>query len=432
MNFLIGISADFDPVHKGHASLIGKAREIADEKGDEVVIYLNKGYSANHAPFFVSFEGRSKMALEAGADRIVPIEGLHHRLTMSYTVPIRIAMMIQDGVTDYVDAAEVNPTQIKKYAARFIKRGIFSGIPRNLPNRNVIRWYAVNEFLYQRFNRKMEFHFIPEGKVNGEKISGRQIRSEILENNLRIPGSVKRLLPKSTVRILEEEIDKGTVPETRNMDVLLKRLNTTSRHHLLNTAHLNAEAVEHIIQGRWYQAENQVWASLRQAGYGPVLSRLALSCVEEDVTRRELYELIQDYEKQGIIPPDQTVERVIERAWFVSSMVETGLTSSEAHEKFLNGARTKDKPLYSFDAGLHLRSFELPKLEEGLKAYLYVDKRGVLACELKTKEGKVKSPLKLPGKMATYLRLLVDSQIIPLEGELVKRKRGWRIRLIVG
>ncbi len=209
---MIGISADFDPVHKGHASLIGKAREVADEKGDEVVIYLNKGYSANHAPFFVSFEGRSKMALEAGADRIVPIEGLHHRLTMSYTVPIRIAMMIQDGVTDYVDAAEVNPAQIKKYAARFIRRGIFSGIPRNLPNRNVIRWYAVNEFLYQRFNRKMEFHFIPEGKVNGEKISGREIRSEILENNLRIPGSVKRLLPKSTVRILEDEIDKGTVP----------------------------------------------------------------------------------------------------------------------------------------------------------------------------------------------------------------------------
>lgn len=39
---MIGISADFDPVHKGHASLIGKAREIADEKGDEVVIYLIK------------------------------------------------------------------------------------------------------------------------------------------------------------------------------------------------------------------------------------------------------------------------------------------------------------------------------------------------------------------------------------------------------
>lgn len=432
MNFLIGISADFDPVHLGHVDLIGKARELADEMGKEVVIYLNKGYSANHAPFFTSFEARSRMALEAGADRIVPIEGLHHRLTMAYTVPIRIAMMIQDGVTDYVDAAEVNPAKIKNYAAGFIKQGIFSGIPRSLPNRNVIRWYAVNEFLYHRFRRKMRFHFIPEGKVDGEKISGRQIRREILENNLQITRNVAKVLPASTVDILEEEIEKGNIPGERNLEVLLKRLNTSSRYKLLNTAHLNAEAVEHIIQGRWYQAENQVWASLRQAGYGPVLSRLALSCVEENVTRREIYGLIKDYEVQGIIPPDQTMERVIERAWYVASMVEKGLTSSEAHEKFRKGSRTRDKPLYSFDAGLHLRSFELDSLKEGLEAYLYVDKRGVLACELKPSGRKVKSPLKLPGKMATYLRLLVDSQVTPLEGTLVKKKRGWRIRLKVG
>lgn len=429
---MIGISADFDPVHLGHVDLIQKAREIGDEKGEEVVIYLNKGYSANHAPFFVSFEARSRMALEAGADRIVPIEGLHHRLTMAYTVPIRIAMMIQDGVTDYVDAAEVNPQKIKRYASGFIKKGIFSGIPRSLPNRNVIRWYAVNEFLYQRFNRKMKFHFIPEGKAQGEKISGREIRREILENNLQIPGNVKKLLPQFTVDILEEEIDNGNIPGQRNLEVLLKRLNTSSRHQLLNTAHLNANAVEHIIQGRWYQAENQVWASLRQADYGPVLSRLALSCVEEDVTRREIYELIMDYEQEGIIPPDQTMERVIERAWYVASMVEKGLASSEAHEKFLKGSRTREKPLYAFDAGFHFRSFELSSLTEGMDAHLYVDKRGVLACELKPPGRKVKSPLKLPGKMATYLRLLVDSQLIPLQGELVKKKRGWRIRIKVG
>lgn len=429
---MIGISADFDPVHLGHVDLIQKAREVADKKGEEVVIYLNKGYSANHAPFFVSFEARSRMALEAGADRVVPIEGLHHRLTMAYTVPIRIAMMIQDGVTDYVDAAEVNPQKIKRYASGFIKKGIFSGIPRSLPNRNVIRWYAVNEFLYQRFKRKMEFHFIPEGKVNGEKISGRQIRREILENNLQIPGNVVKLLPDSTVQILEEEIQQGNIPGHRNLEVLLKRLNTAPRHQLLNIAHLNAAAVEHIIQGRWYQAENQVWASLRQADYGPVLSRLALSCVEEDVTRREIYELIMDYERQGIIPPDQTMERVIERAWYVASMVDKGLTGSEAHEKFRKGSRTTDKSPYSFDAGLHLRSFELESLKEGMDAHLYVDKRGVLACELKPPGRKVKSPLKLTGKMATYLRLLIDSQVIPLQGELLKQKRGWRIRLKVG
>jgi len=429
---MIGISADFDPVHKGHVKLIQKAREVAQKEGTEVVIYLNKGYSANHAPFFVSYEARSKMALEAGADRIVPIEGLHHRLTMAYTVPIRIAMMIEDGVRDYVDAADVSPGRIKKYASSFVKRGIFSGIPRQLPNRNVIRWYAVNEFLGKVLGNKMRFHFIPESKDGAEKISGRIIRREILENNKEIPYHVHKLLPDSTIQILEEEIEKNNIPGERNLKVLLDRLNNYSRPRLLEIAHLNADAVEEIVQGRKYRKETSAWASLRKAGYGPVLTRLALSSLEENVTRREVYDLIRNYEKEGIIPPDQKVERVIERAWFVASSVERGMTSQEAHEKFRSGENVNKKPPYTVDAGLHLRSFEMPSLKEGLEALLYVDKRGMISCLLKTSERKIKSPLKLPAKDATYLRLLLDSQIVPLKGSMVSKKRGWRVRIRIG
>jgi len=428
---LIGISADFDPVHKGHVKLIHKAREIADKKGTEVVIYLNKGYSANHAPFFVNYDARRRMALEAGADRVVPIKGLHHRLTMAYTVPIRIAMMIQDGVRDYVDAADVSPSQIKKYSSRFIKSGIFSGIPRNLPNRNVIRWYAVNEYLGGVLGHKMEFHFIPESKVGDEKISGRIIRRKILENNLEIPKSVRKLLPSSTIDILQEEINQGNVPGERNLEVLLDRLNNYSRPRLLEIAHLNAAAVEEIIQGRKYRKEAPAWASLRKAGYGPVLTRLALSCVEEDVTRREVFELIRKYQKEGIIPPDQKVERIIDRAWFVASSVDKGMDSQEAHERFRKGEKIHQPAPYTVDAGIHLRSFELSSLEEGLPAQLYVDKRGMIAGLLKTAQRKIKSPLKLPARDATYIRLLLDSQMVPLQGSMVSKKRGWRVRIKV-
>jgi cytidyltransferase-like protein len=429
---MIGISADFDPLHLGHVKLIQKAREIADWKQQEVVIYLNKGYSANHAPFFASFEARSNMALEAGADRIIPIEGLHHRLTMAYTVPIRIALMIEDGVTDYVDATDASPSIIKKHASPFVKKGIFSGIPRNLPNRNVIRWYAVNKFLYQHFKRDMIFHFIPEYKFRGEKVSGRKIRQEIIENKLKIPESAAKLLPESTIRILDVEISEGNIPGKRKVDVLLKRLNTCSRHRLLNLAYLNAGAVEKIIQGRWYTDENQIWASFRRAGYGPVLTRLALCSLEGGVTRSEVYDLIKSYEELDIIPPDQKVNNIIERAWYVASQVNTGLSSREAHEKFVEGARTRNTASYSFDAGLNLRSFELSSLKQSMNAHLYVDKRGILAFELRTPDRKIKSQLKLPAKLATYLRFLVDSQIIPLRGQLIKKERGWRIRLKVG
>ncbi len=122
-----------------------------------------------------------------------------------------------------------------------------------------------------------------------------------------------------------------------DLEVLLDRLNNYSRPDLLEIAHLNAAAVEEIIQGRKYRKEAPAWASLRKAGYGPVLTRLALSCVEENVTRQEVFDLIKHYQNEGIIPPDQKVERVIDRAWFVASSVDRGMESQEAHERFRKG-----------------------------------------------------------------------------------------------
>ncbi len=112
---------------------------------------------------------------------------------------------------------------------------------------------------------------------------------------------------------------KNHLPDERDMDVILNKLNKYSRSKLLEIAHINAEAVNELVKGRRYRLESQIWASLRKAGYGPVLSRLAISAVEQDVSKREVFHLIKDYEKKGIIPPDQTTGKVIERAWFVSS-----------------------------------------------------------------------------------------------------------------
>ena len=126
----------------------------------------------------------------------------------------------------------------------------------------------------------MKFHIIPEYKMDGEKISGRIIRKEIIKNQLKIPKSVKNLLPPSTVDILEDEFQKNHLPDERDMDVILNKLNKYSRSKLLEIAHINAEAVNELVKGRRYRLESQIWASLRKAGYGPVLSRLAISAVE--------------------------------------------------------------------------------------------------------------------------------------------------------
>jgi predicted nucleotidyltransferase len=301
-----------------------------------------------------------------------------------------------------------------------------------LPNRNVIRWYAVNEFLGKVLGRKMKFHFTPELKSGEDKISGRLIRQKIKENNMVIPKEVIKLLPPTTLSILEDEIFKGHNTGQRNLEILKERSNKFSRSSLLEIAHINAGAVEEIINGRRYNRETQIWASFRKAGYGPVLTRLALSCLEEDVSRREVYDFIMDNEKKGIIPPDQTVGRVIERAWYVASSIYQGISGQEAHEKFRKGESVKQKPPLIIDGGVHLRSFELDSLDENLRARLYVDKRGMISCLIKTKKRKIKSPLKLPANEATYIRLIIDSQIIPLDGIMIHKKSGWRVRIKIG
>ena len=313
MLILIGISADFDPVHKGHEKLIKEARKLADKQNKKVVVYLNKGFSANHAPFFTDFDARSEMALALGADEIRSFEGLHHRLVLSYSVPIRLKQMIDDGVTDYITSASISLDEIKAKAQPFIDEGNFVGMPKSYTNRNEIRWYAINEFL----GSKLNYHIVKE--FNKDKYSGRLIRQSIIDNDMTITDDVKKLLPKTTVEILEREIEAGNVPGERNWKDIYKRMNTYSRGNLEKIAYLNGNTINEIIKRRVYRDPESIWAVFRRSDYGPVMTRLAVSAIEMEVTKKEVMDLMKSYESQGVIPDNQKVQRVIDRAWFVAS-----------------------------------------------------------------------------------------------------------------
>ena len=427
---MIGISADFDPVHKGHVELIEKGIDISAETGDKVAVYLNKGYSANHAPFFASYEARREMALKAGADIVVPIEGLHHRLTLAYSVPIRIARMIEDGVVDYVDAANVNPKSINKYSQKFVKQGIFVGIPRNLPNRNVIRWFAVNEFLYKKYNKKMNFHIIPELEFDG-KVSGREIRKSIIDNDMEIPEETKEFLPKSTIKILEKEIKNGNIPGKRDLAGITKRMNTLSRGNLEKIAYLSGNAINEIVKGRVYRDEESIWATFRRAEYGPVLTRLAISAIEEEVTKEEVLKLMKEYESLGIIPPEQSVTRVIERARYVAEEVSKGYFAEDANDEFKSEKiKVPDCPLKLY-AGLNLTSFETKIIKDGLPGDLYIDNNGKISVEIKTDGKKIKTKLRLPGNEVTYLRYVMDSHFIPISAQIKQMDKGFKVEISI-
>lgn len=425
MFILIGISADFDPVHKGHEKLIKEASKIAQRENKKVVVYLNKGFSANHAPFFVDFNARRDMALALGADEVRCFEGLHHRLILSYSVPIRLKQMIDDGVTDYITSASISLDEIKSKAQKFIDEGNFVGMPKSYTNRNEIRWYAINEFL----GGKLNYHVIKE--FSKDKYSGRLIRQSIIDNDLEITSDIKKLLPKTTVEILQREIDAGRVPGERNWKEIYKRMNTYSRGNLEKIAYLNGDTINEIIKRRVYRDPESIWAAFRRSNYGPVMTRLAISSIEMEVTKKEVMDLMKSYEAQGVIPNNQKVQRVIDRAWYVASEGEKGINAREANDKFRSQDINVDAPL-SLEAGLNLTKFETKITKEGIDTDLYVDKNGKISVQFKSEGKKIKTNLRLPAVEVTYLRYVMDSHFIPVTGSIKKAKKGFKVKVVIG
>ena len=426
MFILIGISADFDPVHKGHEKLIMEARKLADSEGKKLVVYLNKGFSANHAPFFVNFEARSEMALALGADEVRAFEGLHHRLVLSYSVPIRLKQMIDDGVTDYITSASISLDEIKSKAQKFIDEGNFVGMPKSYTNRNEIRWYAINEFL----GSKLDYHIVKE--FNKDKYSGRLIRQSIIDNEMVISDDVAELLPDTTVEILQREIDAGRVPGERNWSDIYKRMNTYSRGNLEKIAYLNGNTINEIIKRRVYRDPESIWAVFRRSDYGPVMTRLAISAIEMEVSKKEVMDLMLGYEAEGVIPDNQKVQRVIDRAWYVACEGEKGISAREANNRFRSENIAVDTPPSVIEAGLNLTRFETKITREGINTDLYVDKNGKISVQFKSEGKKIKTNLRLPAREVTYLRYIMDSHFIPVTGSIKRAKKGFKVKVVIG
>ena len=135
-------------------------------------------------------------------------------------------------------------------------------------------------------------------------------------------------------------------------------------------------------------------------------------------------DLMLSYESEGVIPENQKVQRVIDRAWYVASEGEQGISAKEANEKFRNDRIAVKNAPKRLEAGLNLTKFETKIMKEGLNCDLYIDKDGKISVQLKSDGKKIKTNLRLPALEVTYLRYIMDSHFIPVDGRIIKAKKG--------
>ena len=61
-----------------------------------------------------------------------------------------------------------------------------------------------------------------------------------------------------------------------------------------------------------------------------------------------------------------------------------------------------------------------------------VDKKGKISVQFKNKKKKIKTNLRLPAREVTYLRYIMDSHFIPVNGTIKKAKKGFKVMVTIG
>ncbi len=70
-------------------------------------------------------------------------------------------------------------------------------------------------------------------------------------------------------------------------------------------------------------------------------------------------------------------------------------------------------------------------MKEGLTGDLYIDKNNKTSIELRSEGKKIKTNLRLPANEVTYLRYIMDSNFIPVNAEIVKAKKGFKVKIVI-
>lgn len=114
-----GITAEFNPLHKGHAYVMEEARRLTD--CDAVVVAMSGGYVQRGEPAVCDKWARAQMALRCGADLVVEIPTLFCLGNASQYAGAGVAILEALGCSHIAFGSESgDPDLIKQVAGRLV------------------------------------------------------------------------------------------------------------------------------------------------------------------------------------------------------------------------------------------------------------------------------------------------------------------------
>lgn len=272
---VLGITAEFNPLHNGHIFQIQKAKSKC--KADFVIVLMSGNFTQQGNMAVINKYRRAKIAVLNGADIVIELPTIYANSSAEYFAHAAIYLFDKLNIVDYITFGneKTNISQLKHIANTIIKNEnlIWQKIKINLKTGISFpkaRETALYDFLEPRYidilnkpNNILGIEYIKaikniKSKIKlitfprKEGISATEIRNQITNNNI---ASISNLIPQNEYNILEKYGNNYKNINDKLFQIVKYKLITTSLNDLKNINEI-AEGLENRLLKSAYLSTN--------------------------------------------------------------------------------------------------------------------------------------------------------------------------------
>lgn len=293
---------EYSPLHNGHLYCMLEAKRLHPEALFVAVIPGLFERNGRGLPYIMNRYTRAKIATSVGADIVVegPPMGImgsgQYSLCLSSMFKALNADFIPRGyissdpkfkiILDYINNGKAVAPKPYKIISVEDKKVLLEG---KLSNDDYVIVSLSKSLTKVGFDYKDKFIFIP--RIEG--VSGTQIREDVTYGNYE---NISNMLPKQTIKILDEEIKNQHAPlhNIRAWELLLRNVNTLNKDRINNLTLIDDKTKSNIINHRPFKTNESLENSIEH-GFSRHQKNRILSVLEANILSEEVHKYINSY-----------------------------------------------------------------------------------------------------------------------------------------
>ena len=278
---ILGIIAEYNPLHNGHMYHIQKAKELT--QADYVVAVISGNFTQRGLPAIINKWEKTKMALEAGIDLVIELPTLYSISSAENFADGAVKVLKELGFVTHIsfgmeaeDLSELNnianvlveePEGYVDTLKSELKKGISYPKARQIAIEEYFNDKAYGKLLsgsnnilaieYLKAIKKQKAEIIPIGikrekvfynskKIIDEFASSTGIRSLMIHNEF---DAISKVVPSKTFNVLLENIKSGTYIKGLSSfeNIIIYKLRTMNKSEIANLPEVS-EGLENLIK----------------------------------------------------------------------------------------------------------------------------------------------------------------------------------------